>query len=414
MVRTTGRCGAWAAVAAVVVAAGLAATCVEASPPKWQTLMAKAQDEARAQDKLILLNFTGSDWCPYCAELKREVLDMPAFAEWADRNLVLLHVDFPRKARQPTAVKNQNERLKTDLKIESLPAVVFLDGEGQEVGRIPGYAAGEGDAWMEKARAIVGSRARLALSESLATGVGQARREGKALLLIVSNSRDADSAAKAAALTGNAELVRLANARMVSVHLKSPEGLRGDNLTRRRELARRYGLVDQLDTVAVIDVAGEKVLYTSDSLPAPEDVVKAVKDVLPVPKYDGSWLDDFAKAQSLAAALNRPMLLDFTGSDWCPWCVKLDNEIFSTQQFKDYAREKLVLVKLDFPQSKTLAPATVAQNRTLATKYSVRGYPTVVILDASGTQLGRMGYMEGGPEPFLKKLAGITQGAAQK
>jgi protein disulfide-isomerase len=409
-----GRCGMGAVVVAVVVVVGLAATCVHASPPTWQTLMAKAQEEARGHDKLILVSFIGSDWCSNSADLKRDVFDTFVFADWAEKSVVLLEVDFPRKARQPPAVKNQNERLKAELKIDSLPAVVFLDSEGNEVGRIPGYANGEADAWMEKARAIVASRPRMGLCESLAAAVSQARREGKALLLIVSNGRAPDSAAKVAALVGNADLVRLANTRMIAVHLKSPDDLRGDNLVRRRELVHRYSLVDQLDTVAVIDMANDKVLYTADSLPAPEDVVKAVKDVLPLPKYDGSWLDDFARAQSLAAALNRPMLLDFTGSDWCPWCIKLDNEIFSTQQFKDYAREKLVLVKLDFPQNKKLAPETVAQNRALATKYSIRGYPTVVILDASDAPLGRMGYMEGGPEPFLKRLADIMQRTARK
>jgi protein disulfide-isomerase len=400
-------------VAAAIVVAVVAVE-ILAAPPKWQTLLSQAQAEAQAQGKLILVNFTGSDWCPYCAELKREVFDTPTFADWAEKNLVLLEADFPRKARQSMAVKNQNDRLKADLNIESLPAVVVLDAEGAEVGRIAGYTAGGAHAWMEKARAIVGTRPRMKTADSLDAAVGRARREGKPLLLIISNSRDDNSKSRAAALTGDADLVHLAEFRMVAVHLRAPDDLRGANLTRRRELARKHALADGLDLVAVIDIAGDKALYKSDSLPSPKEVVDAVKDQLPPPKYDGEWLEDYAQAEALAADLKRPMLLNFTGSDWCSWCIKLDREIFSTKTFRDYAREHLILVKLDFPQDRKLDAATVAQNRNLATKYSVRGYPTVYVLNSSAAQIGRMGYMEGGPEPFLKRLRGIIDDAAKK
>ncbi len=64
------------------------------------------------------------------------------------------------------------------------------------------------------------------------------------------------------------------------------------------------------------------------------------------------WLSNYQKAQQEAKANNKFLLLDFTGSDWCGWCKKFDREILSQSQFKDYARENLVLVELDFPRSK--------------------------------------------------------------
>ncbi len=116
------------------------------------------------------------------------------------------------------------------------------------------------------------------------------------------------------------------------------------------------------------------------------------------------WLDDLEKAKAQAKAENKKILLDFTGSDWCGWCKKLDSEIFSTQEFKDYAAKKLVLVELDFPKGFKLAEATQKQNEALAKKFQVRGYPTIIITSASGTKKGELGYVEGGPKAFIKAL----------
>jgi protein disulfide-isomerase len=115
------------------------------------------------------------------------------------------------------------------------------------------------------------------------------------------------------------------------------------------------------------------------------------------------WMDDLAKAQAKAKAENKKILLDFTGSDWCGWCKKLDAEVFSQQEFKDYAAKKLVLVELDFPHGFKLA-ATQKQNEALAKKFQIRGYPTIVITSASGARKGELGYVEGGPKAFIKAL----------
>ncbi|MEQ1852509.1 MAG: thioredoxin family protein [Chthoniobacteraceae bacterium] len=116
------------------------------------------------------------------------------------------------------------------------------------------------------------------------------------------------------------------------------------------------------------------------------------------------WLDDFEKAKAQAKAENKKILLDFTGSDWCGWCKKLDSEIFSQQEFKDYAAKKLVLVELDFPKGFQLPEATKKQNEELAKKFNIRGYPTIVVLSVYGTKRGELGYVEGGPKSFIKAL----------
>ncbi len=116
------------------------------------------------------------------------------------------------------------------------------------------------------------------------------------------------------------------------------------------------------------------------------------------------WTDDFDKAKAQAKAENKKILLDFTGSDWCGWCIRLDKEVFSQQAWKDYAAKNLVLVELDFPRKTQLPAATKKQNEKLAAKYGIQGYPTVVILSSGGNKKGELGYVEGGPEAFIKAL----------
>ena len=116
------------------------------------------------------------------------------------------------------------------------------------------------------------------------------------------------------------------------------------------------------------------------------------------------WLDDMEKAKAQAKAENKKILLDFTGSDWCGWCKKLDAEVFSQQAWKDYAAKHLVLVEVDFPKGFQLPEATKKQNEALAKKFNIRGYPTIVITSASGAKKGELGYVDGGPEAFIKEL----------
>jgi len=121
------------------------------------------------------------------------------------------------------------------------------------------------------------------------------------------------------------------------------------------------------------------------------------------------WLTDFEQAQKEAAARNLPILVDFSGSDGCGWCIKLDKEVFSKSEFKEYAEENVVLFLADFPQRKEL-PATVkAQNEKLSNQYGVRGFPTVLLLDADGEVLGRTGYKAGGPAEYVKHLKSLLK-----
>lgn len=128
----------------------------------------------------------------------------------------------------------------------------------------------------------------------------------------------------------------------------------------------------------------------------------------PLAAADG-WITDFKAAQDQARAENKLVLINFTGSDWCGWCIKLKDEVFSTKQFKDYAAKNLVLLEVDFPRKKPQTPAQKQANQDLQKKYGIRGYPTIVVLDGAGKQVGQLGYMPGGPKAFLGKLDGLKK-----
>jgi thioredoxin-related protein len=118
----------------------------------------------------------------------------------------------------------------------------------------------------------------------------------------------------------------------------------------------------------------------------------------------GEWITNLPAALKEARASGRKVLVDFSGSDWCGWCIKLDKEVFSKTAFKDFAKKNLVLVIIDFPRSKSQSSAVKAANRQLVQKYGVRGYPTVLLLDGHGKVLLKTGYRPGGPDGYISHL----------
>jgi thioredoxin-related protein len=113
----------------------------------WATDYKKAQEEAKSTHKLLLLNFTGSDWCGYCIQLDRAILSQPQFKEYAGKNLILTEIDYPRRGgpkwnAQSTELKKQNMELAERYQIEGFPTLVVLNGDGKTVWRYDGYFTG--------------------------------------------------------------------------------------------------------------------------------------------------------------------------------------------------------------------------------------------------------------------------------
>jgi protein disulfide-isomerase len=122
------------------------------------------------------------------------------------------------------------------------------------------------------------------------------------------------------------------------------------------------------------------------------------------------WITSYEQGQQEAKANNKLVLLDFTGSDWCGWCIMLDREVFSKPQFKEYASKNLVLVEVDFPKTKPMSEAMRTQNVLLAQRYQVQGFPTIVVLNGDGQMVGAFGYMQGGPDAVIAVLEKLRKG----
>jgi protein disulfide-isomerase len=125
---------------------------------------------------------------------------------------------------------------------------------------------------------------------------------------------------------------------------------------------------------------------------------------------ESTSLTDLPKAEALAKSQNKIVLMDFTGSDWCPWCIKFDKEVLNTPEFQDYAAKNVVLVELDYPNKTVQSDDLKKANAALRDQYKIEGFPTLVVLDKDGKEIGRqVGYSEGGPKAFIAKLDGFKK-----
>jgi protein disulfide-isomerase len=122
-----------------------------------------------------------------------------------------------------------------------------------------------------------------------------------------------------------------------------------------------------------------------------------------------AWLNDFSKAQAQAQTEGKFVLVNFTGSDWCGWCIRLRKEVFLRPEFENYAASNLVLLEIDFPKRKPLPPLVQQSNQKLAEQFQVQGYPTLIVLDSQGRKLGRISYGTGGPKQFIAEVERLVR-----
>lgn len=120
-----------------------------------------------------------------------------------------------------------------------------------------------------------------------------------------------------------------------------------------------------------------------------------------------TWLTNYDSALAQAKERNLPVLINFSGSDWCIWCIRLDNEVLTKPEFLSYAKENLVLLNLDFPRQTKLPADQAKANEEIAGRYGIRGFPTILLLDSDGKQIGQTGYQAGGPEKYVAHLKDI-------
>ncbi|MEY3529187.1 MAG: hypothetical protein RLZ70_255 [Verrucomicrobiota bacterium] len=150
-------------------------------------------------------------------------------------------------------------------------------------------------------------------------------------------------------------------------------------------------------------------MKTKHTLAAFVALMIAALPALAAPK----WFTDLDEAKAVAVKENKPLLVDFTGSDWCGYCIKLHAEVFDKPEFEAFAKN-YVLVELDFPSKKPQPAEEKAKNKATQTKFGVSGFPTVLLIDAkSGEAYGRQsGYGPGtGPKAYIEKLSAFKNTA---
>ncbi|MDG1349668.1 MAG: thioredoxin family protein [Crocinitomicaceae bacterium] len=130
------------------------------------------------------------------------------------------------------------------------------------------------------------------------------------------------------------------------------------------------------------------------------------------------WHDNVKEAIKISKKEKKPIMMFFTGSDWCGWCIRLQKEVFFKEEFKKWAGENVVLLELDFPRRKALSSEVKAQNTKLQRQFAIQGYPTVWFVnpgkDAQNNlqwvKLGRTGYVKGGPGAWISNANTLLDG----
>ena len=127
------------------------------------------------------------------------------------------------------------------------------------------------------------------------------------------------------------------------------------------------------------------------------------------------WYTDVKEAITVSNKENKPMLMFFTGSDWCGWCIRLQNEVLKTNEFQKWAKDNVILVELDYPRRTPQTPEIKNQNSELQQAFAIQGFPTIYFTSAESKDgkvnfkgLGQTGYVAGGPSAWLAVAEGIV------
>ncbi len=442
----------------------------------WFVNWDKALAEARKTDKALFLLNTGSDWCGWCKKLKAEVLEKPAFTAFARKNLVLVYLDSPHRDPLGKEQQAHNRLVTKALPFGGgVPHVLVMNAKGEKLGAIGGGGLAV-DAYLEKLRAILAADGEKVtgkdaerlftdgyakLAEEIAARRAAlppvAKEDFKAVVTgvaVVDPSQRRGSKDNIDFVPPETPLeVPFGKSALFRLEYEFPEGYGARlwmNTVWPREERKNawsfgfnpspvykgkgtaYGFLSLLERGATCTLKTAAVRTNAD--PELDDyprgwVIAEVPVKLEFKAKEGGepdaddapavsksvptgWTEDFEAARQQAAKEGKLILMDFSGSDWCGWCRKMDEEVFSQDRFVREATKKFVLVMVDSPNDRSiLSKLARGQNAGLKEKYKVRGFPSVVIVNPDGEVVKRhSGYRKGGPQGYLKYLRELTRG----
>ncbi len=172
-------------------------------------------------------------------------------------------------------------------------------------------------------------------------------------------------------------------------------------------------------SVIILDSAGKVIIQTGYREGGADQYVKFLQESLnwKLDASNSTWIDEqgliwqknLDNAMKLAKKGNKHIFVNFTGSDWCVWCHRLTDEVFSQPEFVDFASDNLVLVRFNFPKQITLPAGEENYNAQMAQKYGIRGFPTLFLLDQTGKVVQKLGYEKGGAIPYTDMLRDLIK-----
>ena len=144
--------------------------------------------------------------------------------------------------------------------------------------------------------------------------------------------------------------------------------------------------------------------YSGQSVQAQVDV-QFESQVTTIPANSMGWVQSFGDAATQSVNSGKPIMLVFSGSDWCSYCQLLEHEVLRTPEFESWSSDNVIKVMVDFPQYQSQSPEVAMQNQKLKQYYegSLKGYPTVLMIEPTGSVIGRTGYVAGGPMAWISK-----------
>ncbi|HZK81420.1 MAG TPA: thioredoxin family protein [Humisphaera sp.] len=388
-------------------------------PTKWMINYDAASLAAHKEKKCILLYFNGSDWAPFSQKLEKDVLNTDLFKEWAAANVILFQADFPKERPLSGNIKTQNDRLKEKFSIVKVPTFILLDWSGLPFARA-GYdeaklrdneATDQPKAWLKYLDETIKNRPpdeTIVKQKNFSECVAYGKKHFLSSVFLINQGRLERTMAMKEELTHNQMFVRFMNHNVAYTDFDWPyDADTSADATSFRAFAASQNIEPHALQLIVMDMQTGKVrakISTIDPAHA-EGAVQLVENQLRRLDYNGGWIEDYHAAQAVAQQQKRFIFICFTAMDSSDFSKKIFADIFDTPEFKDYARKHLVTVKIDFPTATTQPTALVTQNKMLAEKYAIRGFPWCICLNPQGQKIAESKYMKGGPEVFLKELS---------
>lgn len=391
-------------------------------PFQWLNSLQTANIQQQKTGKLILLYFSGTGWDDFTSELDEQVLNTDAFTNWAEQAVIPLRVDFPDAkgaVKQNAWLKNQNDALKIKYAISKVPTFLFVDEAGDVLARV-GYDTarlrkeeqdGHPNTWLAFCEQVVKSvppPQPLLQQRNLTEAVAYSRKHAIPLLLLITQGVSGTNLQEKDGIKSHPAFIKFVNRNMVFLDLKWPDETDTTPAAQQiRDFGKQWKFGPASLEIVVWSPAGLgefKDQITTLSVQNIQPLLKRLDGDLPKIDYNGGWIDDYKLAQAICHQQKKDMFISFVQSDDNSWSKQWNEEVYQTPEFKKYAKENLVLLKVDFPKSTTQPAGLAEQNKNLAEMFGVRGYPTMVILNPLGQKIGDAKFMKGGSKAFLAAL----------